>query len=209
MSSPPGSPRSVSTDPGGRLAKASFVGAKIVNGPGPFKVPAISATPITVTRVVNRWSPERIETIFPIAGMVACVPFTRSVGGIVAVSVVPGEADVSTLMAFGTTAVCVTVADGGVLFDVKAGLVRSGGTGVPLIVGLTAVPDGGAGEVMGGTGVVPGVTTVGSTVAPVGVMGRVDGGWEVVDCIQPAVQRDAIMSISAIPVMRPRCIIIH
>lgn len=80
MSSPPGSPRNASADPGGRLVKASFVGAKTVNGPGPFKVPAISDALIAVTRVVNRWSPERIEIMSSIAGMVASVPFTRNVG---------------------------------------------------------------------------------------------------------------------------------
>jgi hypothetical protein len=108
----------------------------------------------------------------------------------------------------GTPAVRISVADGGVLFDVRAWLVRSGGTGVPLIVVLADVPEGGTREVVGETGM-PGVTTVGSTVTPVGVVGMVDGGREVVDCIQPAVQRDTIMSISAIPVRRLRCIIIH
>jgi hypothetical protein len=197
----------VSTDPGGRPENASFVGAKTVNGPDPFKVPAISAAPIAVRRVVNRGSPESIARILFTPGIAVCVAFTYGDGVNVAVSVAPGEADFSAT-GVGTTVVRVVVTESGELVGGGAELVRPGIAGVPLIVVFTAVPAGIAGEVReGGAGVVPRVTRSGPPVVPVRVVGMVAGGWEVVDCRQPAVQRDAIMSISTMHVIKSRCMI--
>jgi hypothetical protein len=161
---------------------------------------------MAVRRVVNRGSSESVARILFTPGIAVCVAFTRGAGVTVAVSAAPGEADVSAT-GVGTTAACVVVTDAGVPAGGGAVLVRLGIAGVPLIVVLTTVPTGIAGEVIGGTGVVPWVKIVGSPVVPVRVAGMVDDGWEVVDCRQPAEQRDAIMSISAMHMIKSRCMI--
>jgi hypothetical protein len=53
----------LSTVPGGSLAKASSVGAKTVNGPGPFRVVTRFAAPKAAANVLNEPAPTAVSTI--------------------------------------------------------------------------------------------------------------------------------------------------